>query len=84
VISINAGKRGAVIHGPDDPALARVWASALTKYEQQHGAAPADREAMRWVIDAYQRMLGKARGSLGEVVGQLMQQRCTQTKALGD
>ena len=84
MISIAAGKRTAVIRGPADPALARLWSAALAKYRQRHDAEPADREAMREVVAEYQQMLGKARGSLGDVVGQLLQARCTETKTPGD
>ncbi len=77
-------ENGASISGPDDPGLARVWDVAVAKYRQRHGGAvPSDRSGAREVLEEYHRLAGKARGSLGEVVSQIVREHCVETRTEG-
>jgi hypothetical protein len=68
-------KRMAVVNAPSDPALARLWSAALSKFEARTGRAATLREDVREVVRDYQRMLAKPRGSVNEIVAYL-QERC--------
>lgn len=66
--------RPVTVNAPSDPALARLWSAALSKFEARTGRAATLREDLRDVIRDYQRMAAKPRGSVNEIAAHLREQ----------
>ena len=65
-----------VIAAPTDPGLATVWALALAKATRALGRMPATQDEWNALVRDYNRLTSKRRGPLGEVIGQLVRERC--------
>lgn len=57
-----------MVNPPEDPALATLWGLALAKTEAATGRSPAVRADMKAVVDEYQRLMAKARGSIADII----------------
>jgi hypothetical protein len=68
--------RPATIEGPQDPALAQLWALALAKFLAAEGREPATRADWRQVTMDYGRLLSKPHGTLTQIVTE----RCSEVR----
>ena len=64
------GKAPIVINAPTDPALKRLWDLAESKVGAR-GKSPETKADWHAVQDEYHAMLGKQRGSIGQVIREI-------------
>ncbi len=65
---ITDAARPALIEGPTDPILAKLWTLAVSKFEVQQGHGPESRADWRVITKDYRHLMGKAEGSIAHVI----------------